>query len=63
MALLVICISRGVRINSKLGLTIDVKHLSLLEVTSSFHLGGVERAQETSPGFSDNYSLLFEVSC
>ena len=49
-------------INGKLGLTIDVKRLPLLEVTSSFHLWDVERAQETSPGFSDNYSLLFVVS-
>ena len=52
----------GFIINGKLGLMIDVKHLPPLEVTSSFHLGGVERAQETSPGFSDNYSLLFVVS-
>ena len=36
----------GFIINGKLGLTIDVKCLPLLEVTSSFHLRGEEKEKE-----------------
>lgn len=45
----------GFSIHGKLGLTIGVKRLPLIEVTSSFHLRGEERAQEQVQGFWDNY--------